>query len=599
MGYKIERINKLIILVVLTFSILPLLSSIVSAQQTGCCEKTTTAYSNPAQYCISGIEKNQCEGTFHSFKQCSDVDSCNLGVAICKEGCTTNKTKMEAIDSSCSWNQEKNPENIGQCKEGCCSIPSGLVCTVKQNVACKEEAGKSNYSFVEGIKKDSICSNYCGQQEYGTCVSSDGCSYLTKKECIDKLKDETLQQDANFFPATNVCDVTQCGALCEDELGCGKNKYGNDEKICWYDSEGNIGECIYDCGGIDYTCTDCKADECDDSKRNVKAEKGEPYCKYTGCNVNLKYGGQEWDDNNKEIKNLENNQQKTILNTRSICYNFYTKFNDPDMLISTGLQNSKIVCHDGDSEQQTFGEDRKRLCEQRGVDQGLVCVCDNNEVNNDYENCRKCGAGGSSIFGDVFQTATLQWLTKWIGDDQCTEDKCESLGDCVYHEDYNTRFSASIGSCDPKFPVGSSESCSECGKGGDALYNLPTKKECFSLGNCDYSSRASNPVSHIKDYVATFTAVLYGERLSWTPVEGALGVASSALCLIPGGSIFAGKMCGGCIECLVYGPSQFIRYGVGLPVDIIWNYGIQKTIKPGSGKIIEFVKGSVEKIFKK
>ena len=602
-----QIINRKVLTLLLIFPFLFILSSLpsVNAQQTGCCEKTTTAYANPVQYCVDDVEAKDCDGNFNSFKSCSDVSACQVGTLICRDGCISNKTKSEAVGSfreECTWSPERNLEDIDECKVGCCSIPSWLVCNTKQSIVCTEEADDRTFNFEEGITTDSICSNYCGQQEFGTCITESGCSYDVKKDCIDALleEDKTLQENVNFYPDTPVCEVLECGAICKEEQACGKPSYGNDEKICWYDNKGNIGACPEDnseddCGGITYTCSECESDECQDTKRNKVVNKGEPYCKYTNCDITLTYGGQKWEEGLGQIANLPNNRQESVLNTRSICYNFYTKFVDStlnddssgyidsDVLVSTGLQNSKIVCQNGISVQEAFGEERVQLCEQTGADEGLLCRCTSQQINKGSR-CRECGTGAKGlgvIFGDI------------MGADRCDKAECNNLGDCVFHTDYS-----GIGSCDPKFPYGTSTTCADCGEGGDSLYNMPTKQECYSLGNCNYAD--SGP-RFIQNIFPVFIGTFYGERLSWTPVEGAIGLSIATGCLvslaIPGGAATAAMqqsaevMCGlgGCTKCLTYGPTQFLRYGITIPIGLALGTvkGIPTAVSAAKGLIFK------------
>ncbi len=604
-----KRYMRRIISIVVLLSAMIILSVVsVSAQQTGCCEITKPAAGEAVQYCQNGWEKDNCNGDFHSLIQCSDaenidnINTCKLGTMVCPSGCTAGKTYAEAMNTpDCYWEDESDIENVDKCKEGCCSIPSDIVCEVKSKIVCENEANDINCAegkcdFDLSVKDDSSCSNMCDLKEKGACkIESGNCVFTTKEGCINKLseKDMTLQQGVNFFTNTYVSQVTACGTSYHDHLACGD--YEKD-RVYWFDNENNQEDEVYNCGGSNYVCEICNSDNCTELNQGSgytspsgTIDKNEPYCKYAGCDVNLKYGGQKWDESQKRFVVAYPNKEATILNYRSICYNFFTghpgyydnQWNDDDEMkeqmealkgISTGLQNSKIVCERGEAKIQGFGEDRKTI----GIESGTTCI----GQTNDYSNCLECGKNGADWMGDLISIGIWDWGLAESVSDQCSKEECESAGDCVWRVDVSTPQSE-VGSCTPKYPIGTTELCGQCGEGGDALFNLCNRDECCSLGNCRFETATT--ATDIGTILVQWPMIYYSERVNMILPECTVEAIVAAIGWIVPGNAPCIAACGGdcskCLKCLPNRISDTVikQHPAGL-IGMVLNIG-QETIK--------------------
>lgn len=84
----------------------------------------------------------------------------------------------------------------------------------------------------------------------------------------------------------------------------------------------------------------------------------------------------------------------------------------------------------------------------------------------------------------------MPWGQAWssILGAYCTKDKCEKLGDCYYHEELPAIAGGTgVGMCNPIYPPGGANSaCTQCGGGGDAIWNLCSRAECYSQGDCQF-----------------------------------------------------------------------------------------------------------------
>lgn len=602
------KTKALLIIFILIISIIMTLT-IADAQQTGTCEKTTAEYSTPALYCVdytddSGLVQDDCEKGWHSFLPKSEVDNCKKGIMVCPSGCTAGKTAAEAYDiPGCRWEAGSDTEEVSECREGCCSIPSNIVCEVKQKKACEYEASDPNCAegkckFDINIQDDNKCGYQCDLKEKGTCKMAAGnCVFTTKEGCITKLGEVSaeLQEGINYFREVRVCDVNECGTACEDHLNC--KEYGKQDEICWFDNENNIEKCIYDCVDSEAVCEICDADDCSDISMGYqspkgKIGKGEPYCKKASCDVDLLYGGQKWDNESKMFVVAYPNNKAHIMNFRSICYNFFTghpKFydevyskNDAEkkqyeqlLGISTGLQSSKIVCEEGEAKSIGFGDDRKKI----GVEMGTKCegvinkgILDN-EGNDDYTRCLRCGTGSWDWLGDLYSIGYYNAGFKFseLGGlaSQCSKEKCEALGDCVWRSDVE-RGDTSIGSCNPIYPPGTTGLCGQCGEGGDSVYNLCNRDEAYSLGNCRFTG--ADNLKMAGTTLIIWPLAYYGERVNWIPAECGVEALVALYGLLPGPQeVFCTKMCGGpclshCATCI---PRRLGDTVVKIPKDTI------------------------------
>jgi hypothetical protein len=397
------------------------------------------------------------------------------------------KMKAECDEVRGFWTS-KAIEEITVCQEGCCGIAEGVKAEVLQQKECEELAislgyTKDDIEFDTGITRQDECFKKYATQDRGCCVLGGGqCEYGIRESCT------TL--GGNFIPlaGNKFCrDVTQCAATSHSYYSCGLLP-GTEFDIYWYDSQGSQEEIKEDCDYPEGLCTE--------------EETGEVYCKSTTCRVQgtaqkiIDY----YRDENGYLRILSGHHpplvreaeiNEILLTGQSTCYNFYTHYGLEENNLyerSTGLQNQILHCRLGDIEIEGLGPDREKLCVlgEQGMPTQHATVKEN-----EWENCTACGGGGFIGVGDLFGPFPPlgRTLAATLGH-YCTPESCNEYGDCVYHEDYPSFWwgmSTPIGSCDPMYPPGTVLSCSECGRGGDGLWNICDESECMSLGDCSFT----------------------------------------------------------------------------------------------------------------
>ena len=520
--------NKIFTLLamILTISILFILLSIqVQAQgQEGCCLDTGGGAGGIAsKQCVTTTQE-QCLGRFYTGPpyDCSNIPDCKPGTCIPhkkSEACMRNKpiAECQAIGGV---PDTRKLEDVAQCKPGCCIIANGVKAEVLQFRQCEQLTKDLGYQnsmmqFKEGIISQRECKKQGSPYDLGCCVLGGGdCKYGPRQECNGL--------NGNFVPlqGDQRCkDVTACALTTHSYKDCG-TLAGTETDIYWFDSQGNQEDRIEPEGSCKYPEAMCTRD----------AITGKAECKNTRCEV--KGTAQEMLVNDPPTKTtlITKPIKESLLTGTSICYNFYAKYGQEAQVnkISTGLQNEILHCSFSKVEIEGLGTDRAKLCKPlTASSQGVNASFHGNVVTNNWQNCSKCGeatgtlSGVKNFVGDFFApTFGLPGgsvFAKMGG--YCDVDKCKALGDCVYHSDlFGTKAipivgPAPIGSCDPIYPPGASKSqCSSCGGGGDAFWNLCNKEECYSKGDCDFSSYSA--AKKISLQILVSAGLAFAERTS-------------------------------------------------------------------------------------
>ncbi|MCL6500552.1 MAG: hypothetical protein K6T16_00775 [Candidatus Pacearchaeota archaeon] len=477
-----------------TFLVLMLfITAFVAAQeQEGCCLDT-----GKGQQCVI-TTRAECPSRFYTGPpyDCSNIEECKPQTCIPRsksEACLRNKPASEC--RAFGGVPEALPlESIPQCQPGCCIIAKGVKAEVLQRRQCENLTQALGYDlgmmeFKEGIISEIECKKTGSPVDLGCCVLGAGaCKYGTRQECTE----------GNFVPLQGglFCrDVTQCALTSHFYSDCGKLP-GTETNVHWFDSQGNQEEIWSDpdtgkSGDCHYPEAMCTKD----------AITGKAKCQDTRCTIEGSLGSQVLGDKSPRVTRDKSAEGSVLLTGTSICYNFYTHYGDSDMWErSTGLQNQILHCSFGKIDIETLGTDREKLCDKAGEAPALI---HGTVKENRWENCSECGkasgalSGPRNLVGDFFgPTYGLPGGSVFAGiGDYCTKEKCESgdYGDCIYHSDILGSSavpvvgSAPVGSCDPKYPPGAASSkCSECGGGGDSLWNLCTRAECYSKGDCQF-----------------------------------------------------------------------------------------------------------------
>ena len=474
-----------ILIISITFSVSFSFSSqeVEAQQQEGCCLDTGTG-----QQCVQ-TTRNECSGRFFTGPpyDCSNLPECTPQTCIPRkkdEPCIRNKPAAEC--RAMGGVPENQPlESIPQCRPGCCIIAQGVKAEVLQKRQCENLTLALGYElemmeFKEDITSQVECKKVGSPTDLGCCVLGAGsCSYGPRRDC----------QDGNFVPLQGgyyCSSVADCALTPHFYADCGKLP-GTETDIYWFDSQGNQEE-IYDDPDTTEVDGDCNYPEALCTKDTI----GNVYCKNTKCE-NLILEDQIMSSNPPKVE--KRTRTVNLLSGTSVCYNFYTAYGDERMKErSTGLQNQILHCSFGKIDIEGLGADRQKLCVEGGESPALI---HGTVKENKWENCSQCGTSGGLFgfgneVGDFLGPASFLFPTgkmwaSWFGD-YCNKEKCESLGDCVYHEDMpGIIFGTPVGSCDAIYPPGGANSqCADCGGGGDALWNLCTRAECCGKGDCQF-----------------------------------------------------------------------------------------------------------------
>ena len=491
---KKELAKKTIFLFAIVFILAITLSIVNAAEQEGCCLDT-----GKGQQCVR-TTRDECSGRFMTGPpyDCSNIIECKTQVCIPKQkdlACLRNKQVAECLAMD-GVPDAKQLEEIPQCRPGCCIIANGVKAEVLQYRQCENLTLALGYklediNFLDNTTSQIDCKKQGSPSDLGCCVIGDGsCSYGPRENC---------EQD--FLPLAGglYCrDVAQCAITSHNYFDCGKLS-GTETDIYWFDSQGNQEE-LYD-----NTLTPGIDGNCEYPEGICQKSKTVAYCKSTTCQVE----GISQEMTSGSPKVTQKVVRETLLTGTSICYNFFTSYGDDRMNErSTGLQNQVIHCGFGEVQIEALGQTREKLCfPSEASSQGPLAAYHANVRENKWQNCSQCGMKNSLGLGEAGNQLGDFLGPAWVGfptgrmwasflGGYCNKEMCEGserapgYGDCVYHQDVGAiGFGTPIGSCDPKYPPGLTQSqCTSCGGGGDATWNLCTRAECYSKGDCTFKA---------------------------------------------------------------------------------------------------------------
>ncbi|MEM4318396.1 MAG: hypothetical protein QW244_01425 [Candidatus Pacearchaeota archaeon] len=517
-----------ILLVTSIFTLFPLANAQV---QYGWCSKTIAD-----KTCQPNVAEYECESGF-SLSRPSD---CYEVYCIDPSGaCMANmpyRTCIEEINGT-----PATPE-ADQCVKGCCGVADRMV-GITTLAKCKEIATERGFptdpdagylQWYGGLENERECALKFAGLERGCCFLGAGnCVYGYRKEC-----------SGTFFPGSDVyCSkIPECNVKSHFKLGCGKMP-GDEDKIFWFDSAGNQEDLNRSCTVPQYACVICDKEKCTDDQSGQVVNMLEPYCKNTDCSLSelgesQYYKQGDWGGSvswRKPGKSYENpapgffsKLDLSIPTGHSFCHNFYTGragkgdtietgFKNKFPARSTGLQNQKIVCNYGRLQVMATGTDRKKLCFEASDNMSAYVLPDT--IVPDYSLCFKCGEGTAMLdyIGDMFRGGSRMFgvLIPGYGDlvavlgNECTQASCEGINQfpngeswCVFRSETTGGWGMWIwqpiygekggvlnpidAACVPRYPPGTTEYCSQCGGGGDTVYNQCEKGEAWAMGNCAF-----------------------------------------------------------------------------------------------------------------
>lgn len=519
MKSKIEKslaimVSALVISMSFSFALSLSATQVQAQEQWVCCVKDGR--------CEDDALRSECiakDGTPYS-KACSAILECAVGACIPR---ITQLGIHEVLTSSCQYNKHRAECEAmngawsagipALCEKGCCQIPNTIIGRVCMNLplyVCKEVSRRDGgvYEFKEGTSSDE-CYDICGAEKLGCCVIGGGeCSYGIRGEC-----------EGTFYEGLYCYQVGSPQCVVEHhayEACCSPLTVRGGEikrAICSFDSAGNQEETLRECPYPEAKCEICNKEACLDWNKST-VDFGKPYCKDRSCYLEEEaLGSQELEEiTSNRVKFKKINAPEKLLHGQSICYNFFSHYQKGTSTLelndrSTGLQNQIIRCVEGELENHGLGTNRKDLCVQVGPTAKTF--------SNNWEKCRECAT--ASGMWNAIQDAFLAipdgcWRILFplkLPLNYCTKETCEALGKvridgvteqiCWYNYDTweRTRLGKiergigkmkGVGSCDPIYPPGTTTQCAECGGGGDFMYNVCDKAECYSLGNCQTES---------------------------------------------------------------------------------------------------------------
>ncbi|MEM4703361.1 MAG: hypothetical protein QXP53_02670 [Candidatus Pacearchaeota archaeon] len=491
-----------------------------TAERFGCCARTING-----EYCQDGggvgISENLCEpGEFYNAPCATNTDKCRLIT------CALNTSCMEQVPRyTCLYKFKGTPAIGGECQKGCCGIANRPIYAENPIVTrktCNLTAYARGYNdsyvqFLPEITNERNCINHFDQFLEGCCITSSGCRWKKSAEC-----------DGEFFPnvlCKNIRERCQAG---EWRLKC----IGDD---VYYTN--NLGDEKLDrtCTTPKYMCMECLNETCTDKQWNLTAHQFEGYCEDTTCyldpNNNLTLEHQKIDEKGKVTPDILDAGKKTLVNGFSICYNFYKSAdktkegeNSTEIMLgrSTGLQNHKLVCNYGKVEIVGLGIDRKQLCVED--DSNFTA----RTFINEWEKCMKCGESSNKVLNTIGDLVAPGWvIASWLGEqvgEQCHAEECVNItatnGEklCFYDRDgWDVAGSTPPGSCVPRFPPGTNDTCKECGGGGDELWNICKREEAYALGNCQF--KPHGPLPQFGLFLISAIGFFADNRLGLFPVE--------------------------------------------------------------------------------
>jgi hypothetical protein len=531
-----------ILLAAVAFVFILSIQNVFAQERYGCCYKKTDG-----KYCEETYDTLCEQGQFLGSNCTDSKNSAKCGLVTCA---TTNGCMLNVKKGKCLYENKGTVAMGDECTKGCCGIAGRSYGIIDKKV-CRTKAfdkgfNESYMEFFADIQDEHQCAAHFEPTVKGCCIA-EGCKDTTRAECQGEFHADVLCKQ---IPTR--CQVQEVG------LRCGKMP-GNENKVVVLDSSGGE-EAKYSCSLPQYRCIECGNENCTLSKEEQKANPGrgksidqfDGYCVDTRCYFG-DIGQQQAVDKNGKISAVP--ASTTVLNTgQSVCYNFYGVASDKKgidkekkdtfdnetkqftdvthMLRSTGLQNHVLVCNYGDLQVVGLGDDRKLLC----ADDPNIYVAKKFDNINSTDACVSCGSFDPKIIiNPLGDYVSAGWMFGGVFgrliSDQCTPGECKSIkspeGEQLCYYSYDTFLrgetlpknfgSQPPGSCVPRFPLGSTESCGACGGGGDFMWNICKEDECYALGNCQF--KYNNPVRGGFYFIASVAGFYGANRLGGFPIE--------------------------------------------------------------------------------
>jgi len=399
----------------------------------------------------------------HSFTYSSrsEVDECGVGTCVPSGlgNCLANIEKVRCtIDESGIFHEDVSPSDVSDCQIGCCQQYSSS-CSLQQEKTCLNDLGGEYLWSGDDVQN---CNLECADALIGCYKKAGSCEYGN----LDNFRGQSGFSVTNFYEDTFCSDVMGCPSYDQGQeyKSCGDGTTDGDSwSLYWYDSKGNREDLVDECSSPEGKCED------------VDGKGGDSgFCRSTNC-----------------IENCVDCEPSKFRSGESVCVNVLDGYFDNSKR-SIYLENYKISCQNGDIYPgfggSNEGKDREKRCEEsvEGDNENRIVA---GFKDNEWEECAVCGDDGGGLAWNFLDLGgyvpVLGDAVLFLAGDYCNgllQKDCSEFGDCEYDRDVWTP----IGSCNPKYPPGinTDEQCKLCGTGGDAGANICTQNECNSLGDC-------------------------------------------------------------------------------------------------------------------
>jgi len=367
MKFKKEVLLLIFIILLITF---------VSADD-GCCREKS-----PGVYCQNNVLEGSCSSASEgadgwSPSSCEETTFCAPGCCVSDDGiCSANTGLATCTANSATWESDTTCA-IDECQKGCCQLGDEFSFTTFTNCEAKYESYEEGPTWNDGVTSEEACNLYNSLDEFGCCVSDNGCTFVSRQECLDELGDIStdIETGEGYYQGQS------CAAI-QAELASGDYTASCD---CEYTTDGcTIDHKIYEtntCGDIILTEDSCIYPEkaCD-----IDSD-GEAYCRSTECANTFKYDTTKTITQDLEDSaNFETFNSYTVYNSASDKFESYalggTKDNGASWCVfegptgsfkdRIGTQHYVAHCYDGEEIWENCGEKREEYCAMLFDDNG-------------------------------------------------------------------------------------------------------------------------------------------------------------------------------------------------------------------------------------
>jgi hypothetical protein len=336
-----------------------LLITYVSAN--GCCEEKS-----PGVYCQDDVLEGSCSSAPDGWSSiaCNETTFCAPGCCVSPDGtCSMNTglTTCEANDGT--WDSDPLC-TASTCQKGCCQYETEF--SFKTQTGCYDIYADYEESLIqwhEEITDEYECSLYNHLDDYGCCVTENGCSWTSGKDCSGELESlsKNILTGEGFYQGEYCTNIANSLISEGYEIECGCEEIG--EKYC---DENNID--IYKTN----TCGDEIFQEaCNYPDSSCSDLSGEAKCKTSDCETTFSFPE---DSIFSDFNFYDIYYSKTNGNWEKVEFNLGEKRKNGDSWCiyegptgsfkdRIGTQHYRAICMDGEEMVVSCANDRSKICE--------------------------------------------------------------------------------------------------------------------------------------------------------------------------------------------------------------------------------------------